>query len=126
MPFYLSLNQEKTYDLSPTNEIINDYWCNKEKPTEECIYGLISDGKSFNNDDKQYLYINLRPIDNSRITKLFNQIWKQSEYKFHPSIFLNINLNHGQYDINLTPDKREVMIKNVLYLIYRKNIFLKS
>lgn len=107
------LSQSPTANNNLTNEMINNYWKNiGDLENEECIYGYISDGKTINNNEHQLLYLNFRPIDNNRIIKVFNQTWKSKGYNYHPNIILNIHLLPGNYDINLSPDKRDVMIKD--------------
>ena len=54
-------------------------------------------------------------------TRLFTQVWRQYEMKHKPAAVLDVQLPPGSFDINVTPDKREVQHQRnadrVLYVI---------
>lgn len=43
---------------------------------------------------------------------LFSDIYKQYNPSMSPILILNIEVEDNNYDINVSPDKREVFIKN--------------
>lgn len=74
-----------------------------------------------NSEQHQLWYLNGRPVDLKKMTKMVNEVWRQYETKntnSKPAFILNISLTPGSYDINLSPNKREVFIivRTPLYL----------
>ncbi|RLN90232.1 hypothetical protein BBJ28_00014544 [Nothophytophthora sp. Chile5] len=47
------------------------------------------------------------------MAKALNEVWRQYEMKQKPACVLNFQLPLGDYDVNVTPDKRETFIKRV-------------
>jgi DNA mismatch repair ATPase MutL len=48
-----------------------------------------------------------------QISKVINEVWRQYEMNHKPAYVLNFRIPSHQYDINVSPDKREVMLSNV-------------
>eukprot|EP01132_Coremiostelium_polycephalum_P005974 gene5974-7442_t len=61
--------------------------------------------------DRQFLFVNHRPVELSSLTKAINGLY-QSFYKkgSYPIIIINIETPTDNYDVNVTPDKRTVFI----------------
>ena len=38
------------------------------------------------------------------------QVWRQYEMKHKPAVIINVRLPPGHFDVNVTPDKREVVM----------------
>ena len=79
------------------------------------IDGYISDcghnnGRSAS--DRQYIYVNKRPCDHSKITKLINEIFHQFNRNQYPMFVLNVTMNSSDVDVNVTPDKLQMFFKN--------------
>jgi DNA mismatch repair protein PMS2 len=47
-----------------------------------------------------------------KFKNLFTDIYKQYNASMNPILILNIDVEDNNYDINVSPDKREVFIKN--------------
>jgi DNA mismatch repair protein PMS2 len=47
-----------------------------------------------------------------KFKNLFTDIYKQYNASINPVLILNIEVEDNNYDINVSPDKREVFIKN--------------
>uniref|UniRef100_A0A6B2KX73 DNA mismatch repair protein S5 domain-containing protein n=1 Tax=Arcella intermedia TaxID=1963864 RepID=A0A6B2KX73_9EUKA len=58
----------------------------------------------------QYLYINKRPVDLSKILRVINKTYKQYNPKSAPILFLNIELPTDTIDVNIQPDKRLIFM----------------
>ncbi|XP_048270285.1 mismatch repair endonuclease PMS2 isoform X1 [Bombus terrestris] len=58
--------------------------------------------------DRQFFYVNGRPCDLTKVSKLINQIYHKYNNKQYPFIFLNLKLNKHSTDINVTPNKRVI------------------
>jgi DNA mismatch repair protein PMS2 len=67
--------------------------------------------------DRQYVYVNKRPCDNSKIVKLFNEVFHQFNRLQYPMFILNISMDGCNVDVNVTPDKLQMFIKNENYLL---------
>ena len=60
-----------------------------------------------------FCFLNCRPIDMPRKFKaLLNEMYKQYNAQASVTIIWNILVEDNNYDINVSPDKREVFIKN--------------
>ena len=65
------------------------------------------------NKDMTFFYLNKRPIDMPRKFKsLFSEMYKQYNPSISPIIVMNIDVEDNNYDINVSPDKRDVFLKN--------------
>jgi DNA mismatch repair protein PMS2 len=62
--------------------------------------------------DRQYFYINKRPCDNSRVAKIINETFHEFNRTQYPMFVLNVNLDSRNVDVNVTPDKLIMFIKN--------------
>lgn len=67
--------------------------------------------------DRQYYFINGRPCDPQRIMKLVNQTYHTYNKHQHPCIVLNIKTRYDEIDINVTPDKRQLMVHHERLLL---------
>lgn len=84
------------------------------------IKGYISKvdvGSGRSSADRQYLYLNSRPVDIPKISKMINIIYKQFNLTQYPIYVLNIIVRPDSYDVNVTPDKRTVYLENELHVI---------
>jgi DNA mismatch repair protein PMS2 len=80
------------------------------------VVGYISKvgiGVGRSDNDRQFFYINGRPFDLHQVKKVVNDVWRQYEMKQKPACVLDFRLPLKEYDVNVTPDKRETFIKNV-------------
>lgn len=77
------------------------------------VTGLVSKaglGVGRSDNDRQFAFLNGRPVDLPRFAKVLNEVWRRYEMKQKPAFVLNITVPPGYFDVNLTPDKREVLI----------------
>ncbi|CAO1401645.1 unnamed protein product [Diamesa serratosioi] len=79
------------------------------------IDGLISNiehnaGRS--SKDRQYFYVNSRPVEPRAIIKLVNEVYRRYNMNQFPFVFLNLKMDQSDVDVNLTPDKRQVLVNN--------------
>ncbi|ANQ05908.1 Mismatch repair protein pms1-like protein [Plasmodium coatneyi] len=74
------------------------------------LRAYISDNNSGRRDrDIQFYYINSRPIHVLKnVNKIINSIYKEFNSRLYPIIICNILSDTKNFDINVTPDKREV------------------
>ncbi|TYZ68801.1 hypothetical protein PybrP1_005217 [[Pythium] brassicae (nom. inval.)] len=69
-------------------------------------------GVGRSDNDRQFFFINGRPFDLPKVAKALNEVWRQFEMKQKPACVLNFLLPLGEYDVNVTPDKRETFLKH--------------
>ncbi len=96
--------------------------------------GMISkavQGCGMSSTDRQFLFVNKRPIDFPKMQKVINEVYKSFNMHQYPVFIFNITMPSDEYDINVTPDKRQVMIhkeKQIVEAVKEqvKNIFEPS
>jgi len=80
--------------------------------TKVVIEGLISKGTAntgLSTSDRQFLYLNKRPVDVPKLSKVFNEVYKSfNTGSAYPIFVLNLTMPFNAYDVNVTPDKRQV------------------
>jgi DNA mismatch repair protein PMS2 len=77
----------------------------------------VGEGVGRSDNDRQFFFINNRPFDLPKLSKAVNDVWRQFEMKQKPACVLNFVLPSGEFDVNVTPDKRETLLKSVSGLI---------
>lgn len=84
------------------------------------ITGLLSNssiGSGRLSKDRQYLYINQRPVEFKKIMKLVNDVYKKFNYLQYPMVLLNLEIHEHLIDINVTPDKKTILMSNKYEMI---------
>lgn len=89
------------YNL-PSNVTIDFDW--------ECYVSTCDHAIGRSSPDRQFFYVNSRPCDLTKISKLINSVYHKYNNKQYPFIFLNIKLDRQSADVNVTPDKRTIFI----------------
>ena len=82
--------------------------------------GMISkavQGCGLSSTDRQFLFVNKRPIDFPKLQKVINEVYRSFSMHQYPVFILNISLPSDEYDINVTPDKRQVMIHREKHIV---------
>jgi len=69
-------------------------------------------GTGRSSGDRQFFYVNGRPIDMPKVTKLVNELYKSSNAKQYPVVILDFRIPTASYDVNVAPDKRKVFISS--------------
>ncbi|NP_958476.2 PMS1 protein homolog 1 [Danio rerio] len=68
--------------------------------------------------DKSFIFVNSRPVHHKEILKLIKQYYtsaqsnSESVSRRYPTFMMNITIPASTVDVNLTPDKTEVMLQN--------------
>ncbi|CAF1271135.1 unnamed protein product [Rotaria sordida] len=71
-------------------------------------------GSGRSSTDRQYLYVNNRPIDCAPLLRTINDIYRQFNPNQYPLIVLSIEVvDRSTVDINCTPDKRTIFIEHL-------------
>ncbi|NXD79870.1 PMS2 endonuclease, partial [Halcyon senegalensis] len=98
------------YGLSPTDTPQNLY----------SITGFISrcdHGVGRSTTDRQFFFINQRPCDPAKVVKLVNEVYHSYNKHQYPFVVLNICVDSECIDINVTPDKRQILLQEEKLLL---------
>ncbi|KAI0225825.1 ATP-binding mismatch repair protein, partial [Massospora cicadina] len=84
------------------------------------VHGLISKfqaGSGRGTADRQFFFINNRPCQLVKVSKVFNEVYRAQFPNQLPTLVVHLNLPHDEYDVNLTPDKRTLLLHREAELI---------
>ncbi|XP_023294988.2 mismatch repair endonuclease PMS2 isoform X1 [Lucilia cuprina] len=81
-------------------------------------------GSGRSSKDRQYFFVNSRPCDPKNISKVVNDCYHRYNVNQFPFIYLNIITDRQSVDINLTKDKRQLLLNNekILLALIKKAI----
>ncbi|KAL8762195.1 MAG: hypothetical protein Q9184_001753 [Pyrenodesmia sp. 2 TL-2023] len=73
-------------------------------------------GEGRQTPDRQMFFVNGRPCSLPQFAKVFNEVYKSYNVSQSPFVFANIILDTNAYDVNVSPDKRTILLhdQNVL------------
>nr|CCA17251.1 mismatch repair endonuclease pms1 putative [Albugo laibachii Nc14] len=77
-------------------------------------YGFISQigiGAGKSDNDRQFIYINGRPVDAPKLNKAIHQVWRQFEVRQYANYVIDFQVPSQDLDLNVTPDKRTVFFR---------------
>uniref|UniRef100_A0A453NZE8 DNA mismatch repair protein S5 domain-containing protein n=1 Tax=Aegilops tauschii subsp. strangulata TaxID=200361 RepID=A0A453NZE8_AEGTS len=69
-------------------------------------------GTGRNSGDRQFFYVNGRPVDMPKVTKLVNELYRSSNSRQYPVAVLNFCIPTTSYDVNVAPDKRKIFFSS--------------
>ncbi|KAJ1279757.1 hypothetical protein BS78_04G179800 [Paspalum vaginatum] len=69
-------------------------------------------GTGRSSGDRQFFYVNGRPVDMPKVTKLVNELYKSSNAKQYPVAILDFRIPTTSYDVNVAPDKRKIFFSS--------------
>ncbi|KAL1842616.1 hypothetical protein VTJ49DRAFT_4664 [Mycothermus thermophilus] len=81
--------------------------------TEVRVVGHISrpaHGEGRQTPDRQMFYVNGRPCGLPQFAKVFNEVYRAYNASQSPFIFADIRLDTHLYDVNVSPDKRTILL----------------
>ncbi|KAM8888716.1 mismatch repair endonuclease PMS2 isoform 1-T1 [Synchiropus picturatus] len=108
--------------VSPAENILEEYGLrNADLPNELfCITGFISQtehGVGRSATDRQFFFINKRPCDPLKVSKLVNEVYHMYNRHQYPFVALNITVASDCVDVNVTPDKRQIFLQEEKLLL---------
>ncbi|KAG3080600.1 hypothetical protein PI124_g5723 [Phytophthora idaei] len=104
-------SEQKSFSME-----IEDNLSGQERKVEGYV-SKVGAGVGRSDNDRQFFFINGRPFDLPKMAKTLNEVWRQYEMKQKPACVLNFHLPLGDYDVNVTPDKRETFVKHEAKII---------
>ncbi|PGH18343.1 hypothetical protein AJ80_04521 [Polytolypa hystricis UAMH7299] len=84
------------------------------------IQGFISKpvyGEGRQTPDRQMFFVNSRPCGLPQISKAFNEVYKSFNISQSPFVFANLQMDTSSYDVNVSPDKRSILLHEAGALI---------
>ncbi|KAK4176913.1 hypothetical protein QBC36DRAFT_300721 [Triangularia setosa] len=81
--------------------------------TEVRVLGHVSrptPGEGRQTPDRQMFYVNGRPCGLPQFVKVFNEVYRSYNASQLPFIFADIQLDTHLYDVNVSPDKRTILL----------------
>lgn len=69
-------------------------------------------GSGRNLGDRQFYFVNGRPVDMPKISKLVNELYKGANSRQYPIAIMNFTIPTRECDVNVTPDKRKVFFSD--------------
>ncbi|RMZ90418.1 hypothetical protein DV736_g2354, partial [Chaetothyriales sp. CBS 134916] len=69
--------------------------------------------------DRQMFFVNGRPCGLPQIAKAINEVYKSFNMSQSPFIFADFIMDTNAYDVNVSPDKRSIMLHNAASLVER-------
>lgn len=67
--------------------------------------------------DRQMFYVNSRPCALPQVSKAFNEVYKQFNVSQSPFIFADLLMDTNAYDVNVSPDKRIILLHDQTALL---------
>uniref|UniRef100_A0A131YTK6 DNA mismatch repair protein PMS2 n=1 Tax=Rhipicephalus appendiculatus TaxID=34631 RepID=A0A131YTK6_RHIAP len=100
---------------SPTEEILEEFSLTESlvEASGARIEGYISScahGSGRSSADRQFVFVNSRPCEMPKLTKLVNSTYHTFNRDQYPFLLINIHLERHSVDVNVTPDKRSVFV----------------
>ncbi len=96
------------------------------------IEGMVSTASKSNQKkaarEIQFFSINGRPVEMPKLSRLLGEVWRNFELvdgsKKRPACILGIYLPNSMFDVNVSPDKREVLLTNdnEIYDLFQKQL----
>ncbi|XP_066519874.1 mismatch repair endonuclease PMS2 isoform X2 [Hoplias malabaricus] len=108
--------------ISPTDNIKEDYGLTGTELPKDLftISGFVSQadhGVGRSATDRQFFFINKRPCDPSKVSKLVNEVYHMFNRHQYPYVALNISVASEYVDVNVTPDKRQIFLQEEKLLL---------
>ncbi|KAB8235510.1 Serinc-domain-containing protein [Aspergillus alliaceus] len=85
-----------------------------------CVRGHVSKpvfGEGRQTPDRQMFFVNSRPCGLPQIAKAFNEVYKSFNVSQSPFVFADFHMDTNAYDVNVSPDKRTILLHDAGALI---------
>lgn len=116
----LDLKLEMQPSLGPTTHSARMTTQSDERTKQVQIHGHISRptfGEGRQAPDRQMFFVNSRPCALPQVSKAFNEVYKSFNVSQSPFIFANLVMDTNAYDVNVSPDKRTIMLHDQTALL---------
>ena len=99
------------FDMQPTTSTLGKH--DDGAPRGVRVEGHISKpifGEGRVAPDRQMFYVNSRPCGLPQVSKAFNEVYKTFNISQSPFVFANLIMDTNSYDVNVSPDKRTILL----------------
>uniref|UniRef100_A0A3P8UL81 Mismatch repair endonuclease PMS2 n=1 Tax=Cynoglossus semilaevis TaxID=244447 RepID=A0A3P8UL81_CYNSE len=108
--------------MSPSENIVEEYGLNDAELPKQLftITGFVSradHGVGRSATDRQFYFVNNRPCDPLKVTKVVNEVYHMYNRHQYPFVALNIAVASECVDVNVTPDKRQIFLQEEKLLL---------
>ncbi|XP_023353208.1 mismatch repair endonuclease PMS2 isoform X3 [Sarcophilus harrisii] len=108
--------------LPPSESVCEEYGINYNDTLHNLfsISGFVSrsdHGVGRSTTERQFFFINQRPCDLAKISRLVNEVYHLYNRHQYPFVVLNISVDSECVDINVTPDKRQILLQEEKLLL---------
>ncbi|NWI85745.1 PMS2 endonuclease, partial [Pitta sordida] len=108
--------------LPPSEAVCEEYGLSSADIPQNLysISGFISrcdHGVGRSTTDRQFFFINQRPCDPAKVVKIVNEVYHFYNRHQYPFVALNIGVDSECVDINVTPDKRQILLQEEKFLL---------
>ncbi|KXJ75099.1 hypothetical protein RP20_CCG012315 [Aedes albopictus] len=119
----MDLNESDFDDSLPlTQEEVDKF--NLSRYTIDGYISSCAHGSGRSSKDRQFFFVNSRPCEPKAIIKLVNETYHKYNVNQCPFVYLNLKMARSDVDVNLTPDKRQILVNNekILLLALKKSL----
>ncbi|KAB2578066.1 Mismatch repair endonuclease PMS2 [Lasiodiplodia theobromae] len=74
-------------------------------------------GEGRQTPDRQMFFVNSRPCALPQVSKAINEVYKSYNVTQSPFIFANLVMDTNAYDVNVSPDKRTILLHDQMALL---------
>lgn len=74
-------------------------------------------GEGRQTPDRQMFFVNSRPCALPQVSKAFNEVYRNYNVTQSPFIFADLLMDTNAYDVNVSPDKREILLHDQTALL---------
>ncbi|XP_068940994.1 mismatch repair endonuclease PMS2 isoform X2 [Petaurus breviceps papuanus] len=108
--------------LPPSESVCEEYGIDYNDALHNLfsISGFVScsdHGVGRSTTERQFFFINQRPCDPAKISRLVNEVYHLYNRHQYPFVVFNISVNSECVDINVTPDKRQIFLQEEKLLL---------
>ncbi|XP_038619871.1 mismatch repair endonuclease PMS2 [Tachyglossus aculeatus] len=108
--------------LPPSEAVCEEYGLKSSDAPHNfyTITGFISrcdHGVGRSTTERQFYFINQRPCDPAKVSRLVNEVYHMYNRHQYPFVVLNISVDSECVDINVTPDKRQILLQKEKLLL---------
>ncbi|XP_036752972.2 mismatch repair endonuclease PMS2 isoform X3 [Manis pentadactyla] len=108
--------------LPPSDSVCEEYGlsCSDALHNLFRIVGFVSrctHGVGRGSTDRQFFFINRRPCDPAKVSRLVNEVYHMYNRHQYPFVVLNISVDSECVDVNVTPDKRQILLQEEKLLL---------
>lgn len=92
--------------------------CKSDSCKVEGFLSKPGQGSGRNLGDRQYFFVNDRPVDMPKVSKLVNELYKGANSRQYPIAIMNFIVPTRACDVNVTPDKRKIFFSDECSILH--------